>query len=56
MVPAGTYLTGSLFFKQGVNLYVAEGGTLKGEKAMISRITESARPVLRVRPAAISPR
>ena len=30
VVPAGTYLTGSLFFKQGVNLYVAEGGTLKG--------------------------
>lgn len=30
VVPAGTYLTGSLWFKQGVNLYVAEGGTLKG--------------------------
>lgn len=30
VVPAGTYLTGALFFKQGVNLYVAEGGTLKG--------------------------
>lgn len=30
VVPAGTYLTGSLFFQQGVNLYVAEGGTLKG--------------------------
>jgi len=30
VVPAGTYLTGSLFFKQGVNLYVADGGTLKG--------------------------
>lgn len=30
VVPAGTYLTGSLFFKQGVNLYVGEGGTLKG--------------------------
>lgn len=30
VVPAGTYLTGSLYFKQGVNLYVAEGGTLKG--------------------------
>lgn len=30
VVPAGTYLTGGLFFKQGVNLYVAEGGTLKG--------------------------
>ena len=25
VVPAGTYLTGSLFFKQGVNLYVSEG-------------------------------
>ena len=30
VVPAGTYMTGSLFFKQGVNLYVAEGGVLKG--------------------------
>ncbi len=30
VVPAGTYLTGSLFFKQGVNLYISEGGTLKG--------------------------
>ena len=30
VVPAGTYLTGSLFFRQGVNLYVTEGGTLKG--------------------------
>lgn len=30
VVPAGTYLTGSLFFKQGVNLYVGEGATLKG--------------------------
>lgn len=30
VVPTGTYMTGSLFFKQGVNLYVAEGGVLKG--------------------------
>ena len=30
MVPAGTCLTGALFFRQGVNLYVAEGGMLKG--------------------------
>lgn len=30
VVPAGTYLTGSLYFRSGVNLYVAEGGTLKG--------------------------
>ena len=30
VVPAGTYLTGSLYFKQGVHLYVASGGTLKG--------------------------
>ena len=30
VVPAGTYLTGSLFFKQGVHLYVEAGGTLKG--------------------------
>lgn len=30
VVPPGTYRTGSLFFRQGVHLYVAEGGTLKG--------------------------
>ncbi len=30
VVPAGTYLTGALFFKQGVHLYVCEGGVLKG--------------------------
>lgn len=30
VVPAGTYMTGSLFFRQGVHLYVSEGGTLKG--------------------------
>lgn len=30
VVPPGTYMTGSLFFKQGVHLYVAQGGVLKG--------------------------
>ncbi len=30
VVPAGTYLTGALYFKQGVHLYVGEGGMLKG--------------------------
>lgn len=30
VVPAGTYMTGSLFFRQGVHLYIADGGTLKG--------------------------
>ena len=30
VVPRGEYLTGALFFKQGVNLYVSDGGTLKG--------------------------
>lgn len=30
VVPQGTYLTGALFFKQGVHLYVAAGGVLKG--------------------------
>lgn len=29
VVPEGTYRTGSLFFRQGVNLYVEEGGVLK---------------------------
>lgn len=30
VVPEGTFLTGALFFKQGVNLYVSDGGVLKG--------------------------
>ena len=30
VVPEGTYYTGALFFKQGVNLYIKEGGVLKG--------------------------
>ena len=30
VVPAGTYRTGSIFFRQGVHLYVAEGGVLMG--------------------------
>ncbi len=30
VVPQGTYMSGSLFFKQGVHLYVSEGGVLKG--------------------------
>ena len=30
VVPAGTYMSGSLFFRQGVHLYISEGGTLKG--------------------------
>lgn len=30
VVPEGTFLTGALFFRQGVNLYVSEGGILKG--------------------------
>lgn len=30
VVPKGTYMTGSIFFKQGVNLYVSEAGVLKG--------------------------
>ena len=30
VVPKGTYLTGPLWFAQGVHLYVAAGGTLKG--------------------------
>ena len=30
VVPAGTYYSGALFFKQGVHLYIAEGGVLKG--------------------------
>lgn len=30
VVPPGTYLTGSIYFKQGVHLYVSAGATLKG--------------------------
>jgi len=30
VVPAGNYLTGALFFKKGVSLYISEGGVLKG--------------------------
>ncbi len=30
VVPRGVYMTGSLFFKPGVNLYVADGGVLRG--------------------------
>ena len=30
VVPEGTFLTASIFLKQGVNLYVSEGGRLKG--------------------------
>ena len=30
VVPDGTFLTGALFFKQGVNLYIEKTGTLKG--------------------------
>lgn len=30
VIPAGTFLTGALFFRQGVNLYIAEGGVLLG--------------------------
>lgn len=30
VIPRGTFLSGSLFFKQGTHLYVEEGGTLKG--------------------------
>ncbi|MCO6026412.1 glycosyl hydrolase family 28 protein [Prevotella cerevisiae] len=30
VVPKGTFLTGALFFRQGTNLYLEEGGRLKG--------------------------
>jgi exo-poly-alpha-galacturonosidase len=32
VVPEGTFLTGSIFFKQGVNLLVEKGGVLKGSE------------------------
>jgi len=30
VVPEGTFMTGSLYFKQGVNLYICKNGILKG--------------------------
>ena len=30
VVPSGTYLTGALYFKQGVNLYIEKDGVIKG--------------------------
>ena len=30
VVPAGVYYTGAIYFKQGVNLYLSQGATLKG--------------------------
>lgn len=32
MIPDGTYMTGSLFFKPGVNLYIEKNGILKGSQ------------------------
>ena len=34
VIPQGTFLSGSLFFKQGTHLHVAEGGKLKGVDAI----------------------
>lgn len=32
VIPAGTYMTGALFFKPGVNLYIEKDGILKGSQ------------------------
>ena len=34
VVPKGTFLTGSLFFRQGTHLHVADGARLKGSDAI----------------------
>jgi len=34
VVPRGTFLTGSLFFRKGTHLHIAEGGRLKGSDAI----------------------
>ena len=34
VVPAGTYITGAIFFKQGVDLEIEENGVLKGTTNM----------------------
>lgn len=43
VVPAGTYMTGALFFKQGVNLYVSKGGTLKGSDDISDYVVQETR-------------
>ena len=35
VIPAGTFSTGALFFKQGTNLHLAEGAKLKGSDRII---------------------
>ena len=32
VIPRGTFLSGSLFFRQGTHLYIEEGGVLKGSE------------------------
>lgn len=34
VIPEGTFLTGSLFFHKGTNLYIKKGGTIKGSDAI----------------------
>ena len=53
VVPKGTFLSGSLFFKQGTHLYIEEGGKLKGSERILT--LKSKRHVLRDRPVSISP-
>ena len=53
VVPAGTFVTGALFFKQGVNLSIEKGGVLKGRS--IRRIIRRCRPAGRA-PNASGPR
>ncbi|MCM1045036.1 MAG: glycosyl hydrolase family 28 protein [Candidatus Gastranaerophilales bacterium] len=43
VVPAGTYLTGALTFRQGVHLYVERGGVLKGSADLADYILADTR-------------
>ncbi len=43
VVPAGTFMTGALFFKQGVHLYVSEGGILKGSDDISDYVVQMTR-------------
>ncbi|MCH3991097.1 MAG: glycosyl hydrolase family 28 protein [Prevotella sp.] len=36
VIPEGTFLTGSLFFRQGTNLYLERGGKLKGSDRIVN--------------------
>ena len=46
VVPKGTFLSGSLFFKQGTHLLVEEGARLKGSDSPSSILPRSSMPMV----------